>query len=823
MTSRLNKGRIYPLALIFYAASIIFSGCSSGQNGSVDSSELAPIQQAEILFQVNLPSDVVPLPTDPNNPSGIAIEVVDEVTGLAFNTTHYIMQSADLRNYYYRLTVPLGSLITYRYIRLGSPSAIEYSSNNEQIRYRVFPVTGPAVINDKVAAWIDTPFTTQVGRVTGQIIRSDNNIPIPSIMVNVSGMTTLTASDGTFVLENVPAGQHVLVAYSLDGSYNPFTQGVVVAEAAATPAVFNMQPANLVNVTFIVHPPQDTPENAELRVIGNLLQFGNTFTDLNAGLSTLSARAPIMTRQADGSYFFTIQLPVGTDLRYKYTLGDGFWNAEHSALGAFILRELIVPSSDVLIEETIESWSGGTNAPVTITLSTDPNLPAGESVSIQLNPYSWTNPIPMWSDGSGGWTYTLFSPLDILASVQYQFCRNGQCSVAAGIPSAASAIPSFTASPEPQTISNSGINWSWNPVSQTGGSTIQVNPREQGFVTGVALWPDNDPGVQPLYNATFQQIRSLGANLVIVSPTWTLSGGSLPRFDVNLRHDASWMDSAQEIHTAQNNGLAVVIYPRIHFPTTVEQWWQSAQSTDDWWQTWFDRYREFILTYADLASQTNASALVLGGNDVYAALPGNPDFTLQMPVTMNDRWSNLISEIRQRYSGPIIWSVPVDNSTPYLPSWIGQFDLVLLELETPVTINNAQTVQDYSDFLAGFIQSSIIPLQQQLSRQLLIGIRYPSTDGASNGCTTTQNGCFPFDQINFPGVDIEGVSMDLQEQADIYSAVIAQFSQQTWVQGIIGLDYFPSVGLSDESTSSRGKPAEQVMNIYFHTLLSITQ
>jgi len=823
MTSRLNNGRIPSFALIFCAISILVSGCGTGQNGVVDSADLPPVQQAEILFQVNLPADVVPLPNEPNNPSGIAIEIVDEVTGLAFNTIHYIMQSADLRNYYYRLTVPVGSFITYRYIRLGSPSAVEYSSNNDQIRYRVVPVTGPAVINDTVSAWIDTPYSSQVGRVTGQIIRSDTNVPIPSIMVNVSGMTTLTASDGTFVIENVPVGQHVLVAYSLDGSYSPFTQGLVVANDAATPAVFSMQPANLINVTFIVHPPQDTPENADLRLIGNLLQLGNTFTDLNAGLSVLSSRAPIMTRQSDGSYFYTIQLPAGTDLHYKYTLGDGFWNAEHSSLGAFILHEFIIPTTDVLIEDTVESWSGGTNSPVTITLAADSALPAGETVSIVFNPYAWTNPIPMWSDSAGGWTYTLFSPLDILATVQYQFCRNGQCAVASGIPASATTMPSFTASTEPQTINNSGMNWIWNPISQASGSVIQVNPREQGFITGVALWPANDPGIQSQYNTTFQQIRSLGANLVIVSPTWTVSNSSLPRFEINLNQDATWSDSTQQIHAAQNNGLAVVVYPRIHYPTTTEQWWQSAQSTDSFWQTWFDRYRVFILTYADLAAQTNASALVLGGNDIYMSLPGNPNTSLAMPSNMNDRWTSLISEVRQHYSGPVIWAIPFSNSSPFIPSWIGQFDLILLELETPVTINNAQTVQDYSDYLAGFIQSSIIPLQQQLNRQLLIGVRYPSTDGASNGCTTTQNGCFPFDQINFPGVDIEGVSMDLSEQADIYTAVIAQFSQQAWVQGIISLDYYPSVSLSDESTSVRGKPAEQILNLYFHSLISITQ
>ena len=56
-----------------------------------------------------------------------------------------------------------------------------------------------------------------------------------------------------------------------------------------------------------------------------------------------------------------MMLPAGADIRYKYTLGDGFWNAEHNTDGNFILRQLIVPASStpVQVQDTVQTWQAG--------------------------------------------------------------------------------------------------------------------------------------------------------------------------------------------------------------------------------------------------------------------------------------------------------------------------------------------------------------------------------------------------------------------------------------------------------------------------------
>src|SRR3989304_1632191 len=55
--------------------------------------------------------------------------------------------------------------------------------------------------------------------------------------------------------------------------------------------------------------------------------------------------------------------------------------------------------------------------------------------------------------------------------------------------------------------------------------------------------------------------------------------------------------------------------------------WLGAPRDAQWWQTWFTRYRAFVVNYADLATQTGAQTLILGGDWIAPALPGgkNPD------------------------------------------------------------------------------------------------------------------------------------------------------------------------------------------------------
>ena len=90
----------------------------------------------------------------------------------------------------------------------------------------------------------------------------------------------------------------------------------------------------------------------------------------------------------------TISLPVGAYVQYKYTLGDGFLNAEHKSTGEFVLRELIVPAQDTLIQDTVETWHAGASSPILFQVTVPSTTPVRDIVYIQFNPYGWTRTHP---------------------------------------------------------------------------------------------------------------------------------------------------------------------------------------------------------------------------------------------------------------------------------------------------------------------------------------------------------------------------------------------------------------------------------------------
>ena len=392
------------------------------------------LPRAEVTFTVRLPE---PLPAN----EVLAISILDEVTGLALNAVDYQMTAVDTITYTATLAIPDQALIKYRYVRRGAARVNEDTNLDESIRYRLLHVSGPTQVVDTLNSWADKPVGTLSGNIFGTVVNSDTGIPIPDILVTAGGVQALTDSAGRFQLNGLRGGNHNFVAYALDGAYQTFQQGAMVAENQSTPVEVRMKPAQLVNVIFTVSVPSGTQPGVPLRLAGNLLQLGNTFSDLRGGLSTVADRMPVLTPLPDGRYSVSLFLPAGAEIEYKYTLGDGFWNSEFTSTGQYVTRHLIVPAQNMTVEDIVQSWQAGPNAPILFEVTVPQNTPTGDIIYIQFNPYGWTPPIPMWSTGTNKWAYKLYGPLNIVGSFGYRYCRNAQCDSA---DDAQTAGPKFT-------------------------------------------------------------------------------------------------------------------------------------------------------------------------------------------------------------------------------------------------------------------------------------------------------------------------------------------------------------------------------------------
>ncbi len=780
-----------------------------------------PAPRAQVTFTVRLPE-----PLQPNEV--LMFSVLDEITGLALNPVNYQMTLVDATTYSSSLAIPDKAVIKYRYVRQGAARITEDTNTDGNIRYRMLLVNGPTQIIDTVSSWADKPVSTLSGNIAGVLINSDTSAPIPDIMVTAGGVQMLTDSAGRFEITGLRGGPHNLVAYALNGMYRTFQQGATVAENQTTPVEIRMKPAQLVNVIFTVSVPQNTQPGVPLRIAGNLLQLGNTFSDLRGGLSTIADRMPAMTQLPDGRYSVSLFLPAGTDLEYKYTLGDGFWNGEFTSTGQYLTRRFLVPEQNASVEDGIQSWQAGPNAPILFQVTVPQNTPPGDVMYIQFNPYGWTPPIPMWNQGNNRWGYKLYGPLNIVGSFGYRYCRNAQCDSADDAQTPGTDAHGRNVAPTiaPQDIVDTVNEWSWS--LKTGSPTLiatTIPSRGTGFMAGVEFQSYYDPNAPQFVPPALQNIQALGSNWVIFTPSWTYSKNNPLIFTAQPGRDPFWVDTLTSVNQARTMNINVALFAQPRFVTNASDFWKTAPRDAAWWDNWFNHYRAFAVNFADMATQSGSQAVILGGDWIIPALPagtladGTPS---GVPADAETRWKNIIAEVRQHFRGNVVFAIPYDNNVLIPPINILK-DADAVYLLWTVKLSPTTSAPSKADMLteAGrLLDENIAPIQTQVNKPFIIAVAYPSSTYSAIACIPNgSNGCFDWTVLNRPNADLNSINLELQQQVDIYDAMFNAINARSWVSGFVSRGYYVPAALQDKSASIHGKPASDLLWYWFPRLL----
>ncbi|MFN8382762.1 MAG: hypothetical protein U0V02_12515 [Anaerolineales bacterium] len=792
---------------------------------------IVPTTTPQPVAQTNF---IVTLPEPLQANESLTLIVMDEVTGLPLNPTEYPMSARDALTYTATLPLPYNTVVKYRYARRGSLLTMEDTTLGSSIRYRMHYVSVPGDIQDIVADWSDRAYSRPTGSIVGQVYNADTGAPLPNLLVTAGGIQQITDSLGRFELSGLPVGTQNLMAYSTDGMYKPFEQGAVVADGQSTIVDLRVRPVKLVNVTFIVSVPSTTVPGVPVRIAGNLLQLGNTFADLQGGVSTSTDRMPILSLQGDGRYAVTLGLPAGTYIQYKYTLGDGFWNAERKDGGQLFLREFVVPEQDLTVQDTVATWAIGDSAPILFEVTVPSVTPPSDIVYIQFNASGWMEPIPMWPLGNYRWAYKLYGPLNFLGNFSYRYCRNGQCGSAddgqtVGIaPTGRQAQTSLLAQDLQDTV---GV-WKWfenpEPVTLVGAN---ITARANGFVAGIEYQPTYRPNWSYYGPQAFANTQALGSNLAVLTPTWTFSSASPLKFTTVPGQDPLWIDSAIMVSQARALGLNVAIFPTPNFPTNLDastppssSFWLGAPRDAQWWQTWFTRYRAFAINYADLASQTGAQTLILGGDWVAPALPGGTladGSPSNVPADADTQWKAIIADVRTHFKGQIFWATQFTPSVVTTPlNFLQDVDGIYLLWSASLSTSQTATKADYTNEAGRLLDNEVAPLASVLNKPLILAVNYPSATGAASGCVPDGAGkCLDWNSLNRPNADISAASLNLQTQADVYEAVLTAVNARSWVSGFISRGYYMPVALQDKSSSIHSKPAADILWYWYPRLL----
>lgn len=778
------------------------------------------LPRAQVTFTVRLPD---PLAAN----EGLALSILDEVTGLALNAVDYPMTVVDTITYTATLAIPDQALLTYRYVRRGAARVNEDTNLDMGIRYRILHVSGPTQVVDTVNSWADKSVSTLSGNIFGTVVNSDTRVPIPDIMVTAGGVQVQTDSAGRFQLIGLRGGVHNFVAYALDGAHQTFQQGATVAENQSTPVNVGLKPAQLVNIIFTVSVPAGTDQGLPLRIAGNLLQLGNTFSDLRGGLSTVADRMPMLSPLPDGRYSVSLFLPAGADIEYKYTLGDGFWNSEFTATGQYMTRHLIVPPQNMTVNDVVQSWQAGPNAPILFEVTVPQNTPTGDLIYIQFNPYGWTPPIPMRLVGTNKWAYKLYGPLNIVGSFGYRYCRNAQCDSADDSQTVGPSSHGHTVTPSiaPQEIFDTVNEWAW-PQKSGSPSLVatDIPSRGTGFMAGVEFQAYYEPNTTTFIPNALKNIQAIGSNWVFLTPSWTYLHNNPLIFSELPGADAFWSDTVTSVTQARAINLNVALFPQPRFATDANDFWNSAPRDAGWWNNWFDHYRAFVIQYADLANLSGAQALVIGGDWIAPALPAGTlanGTASGVPADVETRWLNVIAEIRQHFHGSVIFALPYDNSVIFAPiNILKSTDAIYWLWFVRLSDQSNPSKTDMLAEAGRLLDTNMSPTQVQVNKPFIIGLSYPSSTYSATGCIPNGGGgCLYWTALSRPNSDVGTVNLDLQQQVDIYEAMFNAINGRTWVNGVISRGYFAPVALQDKSASIFGKPAADLIWYWFPRLL----
>lgn len=422
MGNNYSKFRLIILLSLFLFIAAV-SGCSSveSQTPAVPT-PISPTTVAEkhvkLTFNVH-----VPLNTPSEEP--IYLHLLDEVTGSSINSVVYELPATGQDLYSINIGLPLDSLVMYRYS--NNTNSLEVDKSGVVVKHRIVDAYQHMVVDDTVVGWNGQAiYQGNVGRLSG-IAVDDENHPVSGIVVSVAGEETVTDIEGNYLFEFLPIGVHNLVAYSPDGSYQLFQQQAMIGTDLETNAPLVMKRSKNVQVVFIVSIPDDVLQAIPVRIVGNIAQLGGHSDVIWDGVGVSARNAPIMTRGTDNKHRIEVILPAGTEIHYKYTLGDSIWSAEQNETDRFPIRRLIVPDHDVVVEDTVQTWNNSNNGTVSIITFVPEELQQGE-VWIQYRyGEDWMEPIPMWAIDGGKWFSVLTSPLNEFSNVKYRYCLNGDC------------------------------------------------------------------------------------------------------------------------------------------------------------------------------------------------------------------------------------------------------------------------------------------------------------------------------------------------------------------------------------------------------------
>lgn len=300
------------------------------------------------------------------------------------------------------------------------------------------------------------------------------------------------------------------------------------------------------------------------------------------------------------------------------------------------------------------------------------------------------------------------------------------------------------------------------------GVALALHPREcerQGF--------EYPPDPAPL--------RALGANDVLLAPTWELASR---RASVIERGEVADDDLRAVMRRSRALGLGVVLMPHLVVRDTRDGAWRGSLAPSEPERFWRE-YERFVIHYARLAHDEGARAFAIGSELSSLTKPAQ-----------RERWSVIAGAARRVYSGTLFYVANHDALAHDAP--FEHVDAIGVSAYFPLTDDREAPESVLYDAWREHART-LRALRERYDRPLWIAeLGYPSRDGAA---------LRPWD-------DASPSPADPEEQRRAFAAArralvdAGALAADGWLDGVVVWTWFGPGGLGDRHYTVRGKSAE---------------
>ena len=290
------------------------------------------------------------------------------------------------------------------------------------------------------------------------------------------------------------------------------------------------------------------------------------------------------------------------------------------------------------------------------------------------------------------------------------------------------------------------------------------------------------------------EVLSLHANHAAVMPFGFIRDINSPEIIHNT--DRQWFGETkngakQYIELLHKNGVQVMVKPQIWI-------WRGAftgtlkMNSEEEWRALEKSYDDFILTYAELAEETQAGILCIG-TELEQFVKNRPAY-----------WKSLVQKIRKVYKGKLTYAANWDEY-PRTSFW-EDLDYIGIDAYFPLSEEKTPSVEQLKKGWQPW-KKKIVALSKEKDKPVLFTeFGYRSMD---------YNAKKPW------LVDRNEENVNLDAQVNAKKAIFSEFWTEDWFAGGYVWKWFinheESGGTDDNRFTPQNKPAQQIITEYYKT------